>query len=95
MFKAISMFFEFLFNLLESGNNFAKAGNICSKTCIHMAKGFDKEKRLEQKLKNIAFDKKLAKAKLENKELDTSDFDDSIDEADKEIESNKESQDSK
>ncbi len=82
MFKSIAMFFEMLTNLLESGNNLAKAGNICSKTCVHMARGFDREKRLEQKLKNITFDKKLAKAKEENKELDTSDFDSSLEEAD-------------
>ena len=92
MFKAISLFFEFIYNVLDLGNNFAKAGNICSKTCIHMAKGFDREKRLEQKLKDITFSKKLAKAKAANEELDTSDFDESIDSAD---EATKESQDSK
>ena len=95
MFKAISMFFELLFNLLEGSNKGAKSYNVVMGTLVTMSKSFDKEKKLEQKIKDLKFNKTLAKAKLENAELDTSDFDKEIEAADAEIEANKESKDSK
>ncbi len=86
------MFFELLFNMLEGTNKGAKSYNIVMGTLMGKAKGYDKEQKLQQKLKDIKFKKSLDKAKEENKDLDTSDFDESIDSAD---EATKESQDSK